>query len=149
MISVHRSRTLITLLLFASTILASAQTPRFAKPDSAPTKADYIKGPHGLEGWTLNWPLKDSNDTEAYPLVLVIAKDGRTLQRIDGGPFIWKWMFWSDGRQVAYEAGPFHFSMACVLADTESGRQLAAFDCEYVDLPKDAPDWLKALVQSK
>ena len=148
MITAHRSRTLISLALFASTILASAQTPRFARPDPPPTKDDYIKGPHGLEGWTLNWFLKDSDDPDRYPLVLEITKDGRTIQRIEGHPFIWKWMFWSDGRQVAYESGPRHFAMGCVLVDTETGRQIAAFDCEYVDLPKNAPEWLKALVES-
>jgi hypothetical protein len=124
------------------------QTPRYAKKDSKPVESEHIKGPQGLDSWTLDWPLMDSkNDEERYPFTLVIARNGRVIRRNQGSPFIWKWMFWDHGRQVAYEAGPLHFSMACVLVDTDTGRQLAEFDCEYVDLPKDAPEWLKALVR--
>ena len=136
-----------SLVFLVAMLPLCAQTPQIAKADSKPTKSDYIRGPYGLEGWTMNWPLKDSDEQEPYPLVLEIARDGREVQRIDGHPFIWKWMFWSDGRQVAFESGPRHFAMGCFLVDVETGHQLAVFDCEYTDLPKDAPEWLKALVQ--
>ena len=126
-----------------------SQTPRLALQGSKPIESEHIKGPHGLEGWTLNWPLLDAKDTsEKYAFTLVLAKDGRILH-IEGHPFIWKWMFWSDGREVSYETGPLHFSMSCVLVDAETGRQLAAFDCEYQDLPAHAPDWLQALVDKQ
>jgi len=51
---------------------------------------------------------------------LVLARNGHRLRRIEGEPIIWKWMFWADGRQVAYETGPLHFGMSCVLADVKT-----------------------------
>ncbi|MFL6306999.1 MAG: hypothetical protein ACJ72H_25995, partial [Candidatus Sulfotelmatobacter sp.] len=59
-------------------------------------------------------------------------------------PFVWKWIFWARGRQIAYEAGPLHFGMLCILADIQTGRELASYDC-FHGVPVDAPDWEKAL----
>ena len=147
--TVSRFGVIIVFVILAPGFSLHAQTPRSALAGSQPIESEHTKGPHGLEGWTLNWPLLDAKDTsERYAFTLVVSRNGRIL-RIDGHPFIWKWMFWSDGRQVAYETGPLHFSMSCVLADAETGRQLAAFDCEYQDLPKNAPDWLQALVDKQ
>jgi hypothetical protein len=49
---------------------------------------------------------------------------------------------------VAYETGPFHFGMTCVLADVKTGRRMGSVDC-YHELPPDAPDWVQALEASK
>jgi hypothetical protein len=122
-----------------------AQAPHSARPDSKPTKSDYIKGPHGLEGWTLNSPVPGSGyGDQKLPLTLVLARNGHILHRINGDGFIWRWMFWADGLQVTYESGPLHFGLACVLYDLKRGREVDRIDC-YHDLPADAPDWVRAL----
>jgi len=103
----------------------------------------HRQGPHQLEGWTLNSSIPD-HPGEKFPFTLVLARRGHIIRRISGDPFVWNWLFWADGSQVAYESGPLHFSMSCVLADISTGRQLARYDC-YTDLPADAPAWVKAL----
>lgn len=107
------------------------------------TPSEHRPGPHALEGWTLAGPLPDGPE-DKYPFVLVIARNGREIRRFSGGAFVWKWMFVADGRQVAYESGPLHFSMACVLADIETGRELETYDC-WGELPDSAPEWVQAL----
>ena len=141
-------------VIFASAILladlsANAQTPRGAQPNSKPTESRHLRGPDGYEGWTLDYPVVGRSADERYPMTLVIARDGRVFRQIEGHPFIWKWMFWSDGQQVAYETGPLHFYMSCVLIDTKTGHEIASFACEYQDLPDSAPGALKTLTRSQ
>jgi len=110
-----------------------------------PIEAEHRTGPHGLEAWTLEWPLPDSNyGDQRFAFTLVMARNGHRLRRIEGEPIIWKWMFWADGRQVAYTTGPLHFGMSCVLADVKSGRRLETLDC-YHELPANVPAWVRAL----
>jgi hypothetical protein len=139
---------LIAILLCAS---ATAQhQPKALETGKAPdglTPSEHRAGPHGLEGWTLKGPLPDGPE-DKYPFVLVIARNGREIRRFNGSAFVWKWMFVADGRQVAYESGPLHFSATCILADIETGRELEAYDC-WSELPPDAPDWVEALEASK
>lgn len=60
-----------------------------------PTESEHRTGPHGLEGWTLESPLPDSNyGDERFAFTLVLARNGHRLRRIEGDPIIWKWMFW-------------------------------------------------------
>ncbi len=66
------------------------------------------------------------------------------LRKIDGDPFVWQWIFWDNGRQVAYESGPLHFGLQCTLVNVRTGKKLASYDC-FHGVPSDAPDWLKAL----
>ena len=145
MSAARRFGLLIASVLLSSGILSYGQSPRFTKPGSKPTESEHIKGPNGLDSWTLNWPVPDSNyGDQPLPFTLVLARNGHKLRHIQGDPFVWKWMFWSDGGQVAYETGPLHFSMTCVLIDVGSGRQVETVDC-WQELPTDAPDWAKAL----
>ena len=67
---------------------------------------------------------------------------------ISGEPIIWTWIFWADGRQVAYETGPFHFGVTCFLVRLSDGRKLDSYDCCH-DLPLAKPDWVKALEATK
>jgi hypothetical protein len=127
-------------LIFPSAALISQSKDK-------PTESKHRPGPNGLEGWTLNYTVPDHGD-ERYPTTLVIARNNRILSRIDGEPFVWKWIFWANGKQVAYEAAPFHFSLDCVLADSKTGRRLASFDC-FHGIPENAPEWLKALETAK
>jgi hypothetical protein len=78
------------------------------------------------------------------PFTLVIARNGKVLRKIDGNAFIWHWIFWNEGRAVAYESGPLHFGMQCELYDLKTGRVLESVDC-WRGIPDDAPAWLVAL----
>ena len=133
------------IVIFASSVSVLAQAPGPSTRETKPTESEHTRGPHSLEGWTLNSPIPESNyGDERFAFTLVLARNRHVLHRIQGEPIIWKWIFWSDGRQVAYETGPFHFGMSCVLIDVESGRKLNSLDCWH-ELPADAPDWAKAL----
>jgi hypothetical protein len=107
------------------------------------TPSEHHRGPNGLEGWKREGSLDDGSKNK-YPFALLIARNGRKIRRIDGSAFIWKWMFLEDGKRVAYESGPLHFSLTCVLADIETGRQLGIYDC-FGELPANAPGWVKTL----
>ena len=78
------------------------------------------------------------------PVELILARNGRIVRYIQHQSFIWRWMYLHDGRQVAYETGPLHFSMMCVLVDIGSGKRLADFDC-FPQLPDNAPEWVRLL----
>jgi len=130
-------------LLIAAMMTVSA--PQFAQDSDKPTESEHVRGPNGLEGWTLNVPLPPPDrPNEEFPVTLVIARNGHVIRKFQGGAFIWRWVFWADGKQVAYETGPLHFSLTCVLADVKTGRELASYDC-FHGIPDDAPDWLEAL----
>ena len=134
------AKTIGPLVVLAATAAAALQ---FAGGKDKPTESEHRQGPHGLEGWTLNWPDPDNPD-ERLPATLIVARNGRVLRRIDGDGMVWRWMFWADGAQVAYESGPKHFGLACVLFDLAKGHEVARVDC-YHDLPANGPDWVKAL----
>ena len=109
-----------------------------------PTDSAHRQGPNGFEGWTVSYPVVGRSPNEKYPMTLVIARDGHVLCRINGEPFVWKWIFWARGRDVAYEAAPFHFGLDCVLAGSVTGRRLASYDC-FHGIPDNAPGWLTIL----
>jgi hypothetical protein len=129
----------VTAALLLSSLPLTAQNA-----DQGSTASLHRQGPHALEGWTLDTFIP-GHGTERYPHTLIIAAHGKVLHRFDGPAFfIWNWMFQDDGKQVAYESGPLHFSLTCVLADVRTGRQLADYDC-FRELPADAPPWVKEL----
>ena len=131
-------------VLGAIAILA-VSSPLVSQTKDKPRESEHRSGPNGLAGWTLESPIPDSNyGDQRFAFTLVLARNGRRLRRIAGAPIIWKWIFWNDGRQVAYETGPLHFGMSCVLADTNSGRELEKLDC-YHQLPANVPPWVTAL----
>lgn len=122
-------------------VLSGAALAHQPSQADTPSESAHRAGPNGLEGWTVIYP---SPDGRGYPTTLVIAQRGHVVRRIQGDPLVWKWMFWENGNQVAYQTGSLHFNMACVLVDIASGRQLANLDC-YRELAEDAPAWEKAL----
>ena len=128
------------LVIFLFAVAANAQAP--SSPEQ-PTQSEHRAGPDGLEGWTLNEIIPD-HPNERFPMTLVIARKGHVLRKIAGDGFVWNWIFWADGKQVAYESGPLHFGMACILADVATGKRLASYDC-FHGIPENAPAWLKAL----
>ena len=119
--------------------------PLISQTKDKPTESEHRTGSHGLEGWTLEYRLPNSNyGDERFAFTLVLVRNRHRLHRIEGEPIIWEWMFWADGRQVAYETGPLHFGMSCVLTDVKTGRQLEILDC-YHKLPAKVPAWVTAL----
>lgn len=136
----HRSITLAIALL----IPGALGSPQQKHKDDRPIESEHVAGPHGLEGWTLNSLLPDDTSQERYPFTLVIAENGKVLRKINGSAFIWHWIFWNEGREVAYESGPLHFGMQCELYDLKTGRVLESVDC-WRGIPDNAPGWLVAL----
>jgi hypothetical protein len=110
------------------------------------TASAHRAGPAGLDSWTLKYGVPDLNQGP-LPGTLVVARNGRVVRRIEGDPFVWRWVFLDGGQQIAYETGPLHFGMSCVLLDLASGKRMADFDC-YHDLPAGAPAWVSALENS-
>ena len=123
---------LLTTLLLSPALDTTRSTPR--------------KGPGALSGWTINDTDPD-HGSEYFPVKLVIARKGRIIRKISGDPFVWQWMFLADGKRIAYQSGPFHFSLQCVLADVDSGKTLQSYDCFHEPLAGDAPGWVKDLKQ--
>ena len=146
--NVRIPRPLIAVVLLA--IAAASAAAQVKSPDDKPTESPHIAGPDGLEGWTLQGtlPPEDNYGDEKFDFTLVIARHGHVIRRIQGGAFIWRWMFWANGRQVIYESGPLHFSADCVLEDVLTGKQLAEYDC-YHEEPQPEPDWVQALERSE
>ena len=131
--------------MFLALALAAAVATQASQPADKPTQSGHTPGPDGLEGWTLDSPVPSSGyGDERFAFTLVIARHGHIIRRISGDPIIWAWIFWADGREVAYETGPFHFGLACFLIRLSDGRKLDSYDC-YHDLPPVKPDWVKAL----
>jgi hypothetical protein len=127
--------------------LAPEVQPQAGQTAEAPTESEHRRGPNGLEGWTLNYPFPDRPE-DRYPRTLVVSRHGRILHRFVGQHYVWNWIFWANGRQVAYEDGPPHFAMRCILADVATARELANVDC-FGELPGNAPRWLTTLEDAK
>ena len=126
-------------------VMITVAVPQFAEDRDKPTESEHVHGPDGLEGWTLNSPLPPPDrPDEKFPFTLVIARNRHIIRKIEGDPFVWNWMFWAEGKQVAYESGPLHFGLQCILADVKWGKQLSNYDC-FHGIPDNAPNWLKAL----
>ncbi len=107
------------------------------------TESTRCSGPHGLVGWTLDYPFPDRPD-DHYPRVLILSRNGRVMHRIEGEHYIWNWIFWADGRQIAYEDGPPHFIMRCILVDLTTGERVEDVNC-FMPVPAGSPSWLTAL----
>lgn len=128
------------MILFLSVAVAR---PQSAPATDQPIPSQHRAGPNGLEGWTLDSPIPD-HPGDTFPFTLVVARNGRVIRRIDGDPFVWRWMFWQGGQQVAYESGPLHWGLQCTLVSLATGKKLASYDCFY-GIPDNAPEWLRTL----
>ena len=133
----------LTVFLFSGTIGLSQRIPTVGQP----VESEHRHGPGGWEGWTLNYAIT-GYPGEKFPTTLVLAQHNRVVRRITDEPFIWRWIFLDEGRRVAYETGPLHFAMTCVLLDIQSGKRLGSYDC-YGEMPSGAPAWLKQLEASQ
>ncbi len=121
----------------------SAARPQASPQAQVPVESEHRAGSRDMEGWTLNSTIPDQPQGK-FAFTLVLARKGRVLREIKGEPIIWDWIFWDEGRRVAYETGPLHFAMQCKLVDIASGREVASIDC-FHGLPDNPPAWLDAL----
>ena len=112
-----------------------------------PVESAHVRGPNGLEGWTESVTIDEVKEQGPLPVVLVIARHGNVVRRIQGSGFVWNWRFEPDGRRVAYETGPLHFSMMCVLADIQTGKEVGSVDCYQPS--EHMPDWAQELEQQR
>jgi len=129
---------LTTLLL---TTAAAAQIPGPHRP-----------GPHGLSAWKISAPLPNPDGTpnpsgELTAYRLIIARNAHPILTITPDNLLWKWTFLADGRRLAYQSGPLHFSMGCYLVALPSGHRLAHFNCTDDQAPN-TPAWVKTLNQA-
>jgi hypothetical protein len=129
-------------------MMAAVVTPQTQEPAEKITESEHRSGPHGLEGWKLSRPFPVPSNRDPLPFRLLIAQNGKIVRKIEGDPFVWRWIFWEDGHSVAYETGPLHFGMVCHLADVRTGRVIQSIDC-FHELPENAPAWAKKLESAK
>jgi hypothetical protein len=134
-------------LLFAASLILACGLAVPQSPDKKPVESAHVAGPHGLEAWTIDSPIPDDSNHETYPFTLVVARKGKVFHKIQGDPFVWRWIFWDDGRQIAYESGPLHFVMMCELCDLNTGRVLDSIE-GYQGVAANPPAWLVALEKS-
>jgi hypothetical protein len=117
--------------------------------DEQLSESPHIKGPHGLEGWQLLYALENG---DKLPGTLVVSRNGKIIGKFGGGPFLWRWTFIADGKRIAFERGPLHFSMWCVLADLRTAKELNNVDCfQYPEKPPKGgwPSWVDELKNSQ
>ena len=107
--------------------------------------SSHREGPHGLEAWTVSQPEERLASQGPLPTELLIARKGRVIRRLRGGPFFWNLIFLQDGQQLAYTHGPLHFAMTCSLIQISTGRKIADHDC-FSEQPDTAPLWVKQLL---
>lgn len=102
---------------------------------------------HQTLGWTETY---DNGGTSyAVPLVVVLYRRGKVLQRLQTGQMVWGWMFFEQGKRAAAVWGPTHGPEVgdFILYDVSTGRVLAEVygDPETQALKADAPSWAKKL----
>lgn len=130
----------------AAVVLMLALFARGVK--DAAVESAHVAGPGGLEGWTESVVIDEVKGQGPLPVALVIARHGKVVRRIEGSSFVWQWQFRPGGTEVAYETGPLHFSLRCVLADIRTGKELDSVDC-FGDLPANAPAWVVELERKR
>ena len=100
---------------------------------------------------TLGWTETYDNGGTSYavPLVLVLFRSGKVLQRIQEGQMVWSWMFFEHGKRAAVVWGPTHGPEVgdFKLYDVSTGKVLSEVygDAETQALNANAPVWAKKL----
>ena len=95
---------------------------------------------------SVGWVAEYDGCCQSYPLplVLVIARNGRVVQRIQPGRPVFDWRFEQGGRLAAVYTDTPHFTPMpeCKLYDTQTGKQLASWDASK---SSKAPRWAEPL----
>lgn len=98
-------------------------------------------------GWTETYD--NCGTSYAVPLVVVLYRSGKVLQRLQTAQMVWSWMFFERGNRVAVVWGPTHGPEVgdFMLYDVTTGKVLAEVygDPETQALKPDAPSWAKQL----
>lgn len=98
-------------------------------------------------GWTETYD--NCGTSYAVPVVVVLYRSGKVLQRIQTGQMVWSWMFFERGNKAAVVWGPTHGPEVgdFKLYDVRTGKVLAEVygDAETQALKADAPSWAKKL----
>ncbi|HTV08402.1 MAG TPA: hypothetical protein VMD97_05095 [Candidatus Aquilonibacter sp.] len=95
---------------------------------------------------SVGWVAEYNACCQSYPLplVLLIARNGRVVQRIQPGRPVFDWRFEQGDRLVALFSDTSHgdYAPVCELYDARTGKQLASWDG-----PKssEAPRWAEPL----
>ena len=102
------------------------------------------KAPDGTVGWLAEYKV----DGRSYPFAgtLIIWRAGKIIRRFQTGQSFYSWMFYAQGKQVAYHVGPLHGELKshCELHDATSGRLLAVWDGD-LESGSNRPAWTKGL----
>jgi hypothetical protein len=98
------------------------------------------------DGRTAGW-LSESDDcctSYPLPLLVVIYRGGRVIQRFATGQSIWDWQFVEKGKQVAFWTGPTHgnYTPHFELRDIDTGKLVASWDGH---VREKHPDWVSGL----
>lgn len=98
-------------------------------------------------GWTETY--ENAGTSYAIPLVVVLYRSGKVLQRLQTGQMVWNWMFFDGGKRAGVVWGPTHGPEVgdFVLYNASTGKALAEVygDPDTQALKADAPGWAKEL----
>jgi hypothetical protein len=98
-------------------------------------------------GWTETYD--NCGTSYAVPLVVVVYRSTKVIERIQEGQMVWSWMFFERGKQVGVVWGPTHGPEVgdFKLYDVSTGKVLAEVygDAGTQALKAQAPSWAKKL----
>ena len=87
---------------------------------------------HVAPDGTLGWLAEYRVDGVSYPIAgtLILWRAGKTIRRFPTEQSFYSWIFYAQGKQVAYHVGPLHGELQshCELHDATSGRLIAVWD---------------------
>jgi len=102
------------------------------------------------DGHVVGWLALFPNCCTSYPipLKLVILANGTQRTLTGNGLPIWRWSFWADGKQVAFEQETVHGGMGVhyELRDVETGQLADSYDPDAnPDVITKPPKWVVVL----
>ncbi len=95
---------------------------------------------------TAGWLIDSDNCCTSYPipLMLVIYRNGKIIQRFEPGQSIWDWQFVKGGSQIAFWIGPTHGASTphFELHNVRGGQLIAEWDGHVSEAH---PEWVSGL----
>jgi len=112
----------------AQITLANGEKTTIQKEPGQVGISDPKKAPDGTVGWLAEYKVEGVS----YPVpgTLIIWRAGKTIRRFPTEQSFYSWIFYAQGKQVAYHVGPLHGELKshCELHDATSGRLIAVWD---------------------
>ena len=128
----------------AQITLANGEKTTIQKESGQVGISEPKKAPDGTVGWLAEYKVEGVS----YPIAgtLIIWRAGKIIRRFQTGQSFYSWMFYAQGKQVAYHVGPLHGELKshCELHDATSGRLLAVWDGD-IESGSNRPAWTKGL----